>query len=141
MAWTGLTYSNRGYNEWYQSVEQFDVPWSTIENNNEPASKVNDEVTPNHRHQEEQVERCALCFFGLPRSYKELVLPSIEQNILIPNARHHCDIFVHYYFKREEAAGRYNLGGKIDPNEILLLETAVSNYTKGVTLKIYERDR
>ncbi|CAJ1937808.1 unnamed protein product [Cylindrotheca closterium] len=70
----------------------------------------------------ENQDRCALCFFGLPRAYKTLVLPSIVQNLLIPNARHNCDIYVHYYKQYEEEAGRRNRGGKINPDDIFLLE-------------------
>ena len=71
-----------------------------------------------------QEERCALCFFGLTRAYRNLVLPSIVQNILVPNARHNCDIFVHYYNQTEEASGRMNSGGTINPGDILLLANA-----------------
>jgi hypothetical protein len=67
-------------------------------------------------------DRCALCFFGLPRAYKTMVLPSIIRNILIPNARHNCDIYTHYYQKFSEEAGRRNRGGLINPNDVLLLE-------------------
>lgn len=70
-----------------------------------------------------ETDRCALCFFGLPRSYRTMVLPSIRQNILKPNAG--CDIFVHYFYQETEAKGRYNGGGKLDPSEILLLENEV----------------
>ena len=70
------------------------------------------------------IQPCALLFFGLPRSYKEMVLPSIVRNILIPNARHQCDIYVHYYHQHAEKAGRGNRGGAIDPTDILLLKKA-----------------
>ena len=70
---------------------------------------------------QQQESRCALCFFGLPRAYKRLVLPSIEKNLLIPNAQHNCDVYVHYFYKNKEALGRMNPGGTIDPTEILLL--------------------
>jgi hypothetical protein len=53
-----------------------------------------------------------------------MVLPSIIRNVLIPNARHNCDIYVHYFQQYEEVAGRMNRGGKVDPNEIFLLEQA-----------------
>jgi hypothetical protein len=68
--------------------------------------------------------QCALLFFGLPRAYKEMVLPSINIHLLKPNARHHCDVYVHYFNKTRESAGRRNPGGTIDPQEILLLEEA-----------------
>jgi hypothetical protein len=69
-------------------------------------------------------DRCALCFFGLPRAYKTMVLPSIVRNLLIPNVRHNCDIYVHHYKQYEEEAGRRNRGGKINPDDIFLLEAA-----------------
>ncbi len=68
---------------------------------------------------------CALLFFGLPRAYGSLVLPSIQQNILIPNARHGCDVYVHYYHVTAEPSGRKNSGGTIDPTAILKLADAV----------------
>lgn len=72
-------------------------------------------------------ERCALLFFGLPRAFQSMVLPSITQNLLIPNARHHCDVYVHYYQQHEEAPGRRNRGGIIYPDEIFLLRDAVAD--------------
>jgi hypothetical protein len=70
-------------------------------------------------------ERCALLFFGLPRAFKTMVLPSIKKNLLIPNARHHCDIYVHFYQQQYEAPGRRNRGGSVDPEDIFLLTDAV----------------
>jgi len=76
-------------------------------------------------------ERCAILLFGLPRSFKDLVLPSMRKNLLGPNARYNCDYFVHYFHQTEEPKGRLNAGGKIEPTEILLLEEAVlsASYT------------
>ena len=68
-------------------------------------------------------ERCAINFFGLPRAFESLVLPSIVKNVIKPNAG--CDYYIHYYHKTEEAAGRSGQGGAINPTEILLLEDAV----------------
>ncbi len=70
-------------------------------------------------------ERCAMLFFGLPRAYDTMVLPSITQNVLIPNARHNCDVFVHYYYMTAEPAGRKNKGGVMDPTSIFKLADAV----------------
>ena len=78
----------------------------------------NEEDDPNQN-------RCALCFFGLPRSFETMVLPSIVKNLLIPNAHHNCDIFMHFYEIYEEGAGRKNQGGKLDPRQVYLLEQAV----------------
>ena len=69
--------------------------------------------------------QCAICFFGLPRSYKELVLPSIVKNVLEPNLEYKCDIFVHYYARKKELKGRLNPGGEMDPTEIFSLKPAV----------------
>jgi hypothetical protein len=80
-----------------------------------------------------ETARCALCFFGLPRSYQTMVLPSIQKNVLIPNAQHNCDVFVHYFYQQEEAVGRYNDGGQIDPTEIKLLEIAVNSVWRSST--------
>mmetsp|Transcript_10878 Transcript_10878/g.26318 ORF Transcript_10878/g.26318 Transcript_10878/m.26318 type:complete len:443 (+) Transcript_10878:292-1620(+) len=74
---------------------------------------------------EDWEKRCALLFFGLPRSYKDMVLPSLEQFVLNYNAKYNCDVFVHYFHQRKEAAGRYNEGGELDPTEVLTLERAV----------------
>ncbi len=70
-------------------------------------------------------DRCALLFFGLPRSYGEMVLPSLVENVLKPNARHGCDVYVHYYRQESEEAGRRNEGGKLNPDDVLLLKDAV----------------
>jgi hypothetical protein len=65
-------------------------------------------------------ERCALCFFGLPRAF-DLVLPSITQHILVPNAGYNCDIYVHFYEQYTEPEGRWNTGGTINPRQVHLL--------------------
>mmetsp|Transcript_17367 Transcript_17367/g.37937 ORF Transcript_17367/g.37937 Transcript_17367/m.37937 type:complete len:399 (-) Transcript_17367:986-2182(-) len=72
----------------------------------------------------DELSSCALLFFGLPRSFQSLSLPSIRKNVLFPNARYHCDVFVHWYNVSEEASGRLNEGGRIHPSDIFLLEAA-----------------
>lgn len=72
---------------------------------------------------------CAILFWGLPRSFRTLVLPSIIQNIIIPNSIYQCDYYIHYYYQREEIAGRSGLGGVINPNDILLLKDSILNIT------------
>lgn len=69
-------------------------------------------------------DRCALLFFGLNRSYKTMVLPSIVENILRPNARHRCDVYVHFYEQDSDAPGRRNDGGKLFSEDIFLLKEA-----------------
>lgn len=75
-------------------------------------------------------DRCALCFFGLPRAYKLMALPSIVRNLLIPNARHNCDIYVHYFKQFSEEKGRRNRGGIINPDDVFGLELAAKNVSK-----------
>jgi hypothetical protein len=69
--------------------------------------------------------RCAVCLYGLPRAFDSLVLPSLIENVLKPNARHGCDYFVHYYNVTHEASGRSGAGGIIRPDDILHLAEAV----------------
>jgi hypothetical protein len=70
-------------------------------------------------------DRCAICLFGLPRAFASLVLPSLVENVLQPNAKHGCDYFVHYYNVTHEASGRSGTGGSIRPDDILQLAEAV----------------
>jgi hypothetical protein len=72
-----------------------------------------------------EAENCAICFFGLPRSFETLVLPSIITNVLMPNMVYGCDIFVHYYDVEAEAPGRASKGGKIDTTAVARLKEKV----------------
>jgi len=72
--------------------------------------------------------RCAINFWGLPRAFDKLVLPSIVKNVIAQNPR--CDYYVHYYHKTEEESGRSGSGGTIDPTEILHLKDAVLKAAK-----------
>jgi hypothetical protein len=69
--------------------------------------------------------KCAINLFGLPRAFQSLVLPSLVQSVIRPNALYNCDYFVHYYYLTYEKEGRANSGGRLDPDEILLLKQAV----------------
>lgn len=69
-------------------------------------------------------ERCALNFYGLPRSFRSLVLPSVIRNILLPNARYDCDIFVNTHWLLTEPPSRSGRGGDLHPEEIYLMEPA-----------------
>jgi len=78
--------------------------------------------------------RCAINFFGLPRAFASIVLPSIVQNVIAPNAVYNCDYYVHYYEQSHEPAGRSGNGGELNTGEILLLrdqvELAARNSTR-----------
>jgi len=65
-----------------------------------------------------ELPRCSINFFGLTRSFTTMALPSIVQNILLPNANYKCDIVVHYYKINHDAPGRFNRGGSIDPDAV-----------------------
>ncbi|KAI2495535.1 hypothetical protein MHU86_18980 [Fragilaria crotonensis] len=69
--------------------------------------------------------RCALNFFGLPRAFKRLVLPSMIANIIIPNIQYDCDYFVHFYNITYEPPSRSGKGGHITPEDVYLLRDAV----------------
>jgi len=77
-------------------------------------------------------ERCAFNFYGLPRSFATMTLPSVVENILIPNALFDCDVFVYYHHLTSEEAGRSGDGGSLNPNEVLLLEEAMRQVGKRV---------
>jgi hypothetical protein len=72
--------------------------------------------------------RCAINFFGLPRAYESLVLPSIIKNVIRINPG--CDYYIHYYHMTEELGGRSGNGGIIDPTAILQLREAVQEIAK-----------
>lgn len=74
---------------------------------------------------------CAINFFGLPRAYDSLVLPSLIENVLKPNAGYRCDFFVHYYDLKFEQKGRSGAGGAIDPHAVRHLEQAVQQWGGG----------
>ncbi len=69
---------------------------------------------------------CAILLFGLPRAFKDFVLPSLEKNVIGPNARYGCDYFVHYYQQDSEESGRSGNGGVIRSEDIFLLEDSVA---------------
>lgn len=76
-------------------------------------------------------ERCAIGFWGLPRAFKSLVLPTLVENVLKPNAAYHCDVFVHYHYLEQEAPSRSGHGGKLNPMEIFNLTQAVQQVARG----------
>ena len=69
--------------------------------------------------------RCALNFYGLPRAFKDLVLPSLIKNVIIPNIQYDCDYFVQIYNVTHEPPSRSGKGGPIMPEDVYLLREAV----------------
>jgi hypothetical protein len=80
--------------------------------------------------------RCALLFFGLPRGYERIVLPSAVKNVLIPNSKYNCDVYAHSMTVQKEEAGRSGRGGTIDFNSIFLLEDRVREVAANFTGRI-----
>jgi hypothetical protein len=86
-------------------------------------------VPPKQKVMEAQTS-CAICFFGLPRSFGTLVLPSVVKEVLIPNLERSCDIFLHHYDIGEESPGRVSNGGKIDSTSVYQLQDKVEELYK-----------
>jgi hypothetical protein len=98
----------------------------------EDSSNIMRDHVVNDRHQR---HKCAILFYGLPRSFRLLVLPSIIRNIIRPNARYQCDYFVHFYdVQSYEAPSRSGYGGFINTSEILLLQQAVLEVEQEATM-------
>lgn len=76
--------------------------------------------------------RCAINFFGLPRSFESMVLPSMIKNVIKRNARFGCDYFIHYYHQESENAGRAGKGGQLNPDEVLLMRQPIKQAAKDV---------
>jgi len=68
---------------------------------------------------------CAILLYGLPRAFQSLVLPSLIQNVIVPNQEHRCDYFVHYHLLDHEETGRSGAGGALNVQEIHLLKHEV----------------
>lgn len=80
-------------------------------------------VNGNESDSRAQTSNCALLFFGLPRAFASLTLPSLRVNVLPYNTD--CHVYVHFYQQEREAAGRAGQGGSIDPDEIYQLKEYV----------------
>jgi len=69
-------------------------------------------------------QHCALVFYGLPRAFRDLVLPSVIRNVLLPNAKYNCHLMGHYHALTHEPGGRSGSGGQLQPTDVLLLRDA-----------------
>ena len=74
---------------------------------------------------------CALNLYGIPRSFKASVLPSLIKNVIRPNVLYKCDYFVHFdNVNFDSWNGRSNRVGHINASEIYLLKEAVEEEYK-----------
>ena len=80
------------------------------------------------REHRQLVGPCAIALYGLPRSFKNLVLPSLIRNVIQPNAIHRCDYFVYFHESSRDPGGRDDRSGNIDTREVWRLQDAVQKY-------------
>lgn len=78
----------------------------------------------NHSEGEEE-RRCAILFYGLPRSFLTMTLPSVIEHVILPNVAYDCHYFINYHYLTHEPQGRSGYGGTLDPNQVLMLEEAL----------------
>jgi hypothetical protein len=74
---------------------------------------------------------CAINLYGLPRSFRHHVLPSLVVNVLEVNKQYNCDYYVHAYNKTHEPKGRSGSGGMIYPEDIYLIDEAIRMVYQG----------
>ena len=84
---------------------------------------------------------CAINLYGLPRSFKHHVLPSLINHVISVNSKYQCDYFVHFYNVTTEKSETNhdenrngngitrggNAGGTLHPEDIYLLKDAVNS--------------
>ena len=99
---------------------------SQLEVELDSASRLRPRSKSNELGEKESFPTCAILLFGLPRAFKDFVLPSLEKNVIGPNARYGCDYFVHYYQQDSEESGRSGNGGVIRSEDIFLLKDSVT---------------
>ena len=69
---------------------------------------------------------CAINLYGLPRSFKASVLPSLIRNVIRPNVLYKCDYFLHFDNSGfDRFNGRSDRVGHINPLDVHLLTKAV----------------
>ena len=76
---------------------------------------------------------CAILLFGLPRAFKQYVLPSFIENVVKPNLRYKCDYYMHYYADKVEGRSRSGYGGQINPDDVWKLPQAIHDVVKNST--------
>jgi hypothetical protein len=113
-----------------------DNNYVTIDQNNSNSGDLEGETASHDRSDGEKEtvddKRCAILFWGLPRAFESLVLPSVEENIIRPNQQYNCDYFVHYYHQTTENSGRSGSGGIINPEAIYSLKTVIEKHTNAM---------
>jgi hypothetical protein len=78
---------------------------------------------------------CAIALYGLPRSFRALVLPSLIRNVIQPNAMYNCDYYVYFHDATQDLGGRDDRSGTINSQEVFLLRDAVKEYHTPTTIQ------
>lgn len=101
-------------------------PWREPSNRTGLHAEIQPElVVPKKQQQQSPRLRCAINLYGLPRSFRHFVLPSIIENVIRPNRHYRCDYFIHFFNKTSEDGGRSGLKGTINPTDVFLLRDSV----------------
>jgi len=98
------------YNDMYDELGGMPSPVNIAPHNDAPYNDAADST-------------CALLFFGLPKQFKEVALPSIIEHILGPNPT--CDVYAHTY-KKESLTSAINkeFNTTLHTDEVYLLPNA-----------------
>jgi len=88
-----------------------------------------------------EIGECAINLYGLPRSFKDHVLPSLIKNVVSVNKKYRCDYFVHFFNATSEASAGSNStyarggnhGGIVIPDDVYLLKKAVEEHRDTTT--------
>eukprot|EP01082_Thalassiosira_pseudonana_P003319 g3426.t1.1.5e174189 g3426 g3426.t1 contig12:2045619-2048359(-) len=71
-------------------------------------------------------QRCAILIHGTPRSFLSIVLPTLERNVIKPNARYNCDYFVQFHVQNYDEVPSYpGRSGFVYSNDTYQLEQVV----------------
>ena len=100
---------------------------SQLESQSESESRLRSISTKTGGNRNHPQSKCAILLFGLPRAFKDFVLPSLEKNVIDVNRKYRCDYFVHFYQQDSEASGRSGKGGAIRSEDVFLLKDSVTN--------------
>lgn len=89
--------------------------------------------TPNHNHNGiiESKGRCAIILHGIPRSFKSIVLPTLTQYIIHPNAKYQCDYYIQHHLRDfDEMPAHPGRGGFVNASDVFEIASAVNNVAR-----------
>jgi len=89
--------------------------------------------TPNHNHNGniENKGRCAIILHGIPRSFKSIVLPTLTQYIIHPNAKYQCDYYIQHHLRDfDEMPAHPGRGGFVNASDVFEITNTVNNVAR-----------